>query len=371
MTIHTHLANSPRLADILSPDRNSFGVLRFAMATLVLVSHSYLYAAGTSVAEPLQPWLGRSLGECAVRVFFILSGVMVAQSFDRSRSLVDFTVARGLRIFPALIVCVLAVAFVLGPFVSTLPADAYFKSTELYGYVVKTLTLATGSAPLPGVFETNAYADYVNSSLWTLKYEVACYVALGLLGVAGLFDEKLRWFAAAGLGAIVATVSLSLPANPDDYGFTQNLRYFVVYFYGGVLAYLLRDYLRISGALLLPLFLIFVASVQTSFAEVGAMLFLGYGALWAATKTWGPLRGLCNRTDASFGIYIFAGPVQQALLWLFPAISPVVLTLVAFAIVLPLAIASWRFVEKPSLQLRPVVTNWIRTAGRRALPISG
>ena len=138
-----------------------------------------------------------------------------------------------------------------------------------------------------------------------------------------------------------------------------------------MLAYLLRDYLRISGALLLPLFLMFVASVQTSFAEVGAMLFLGYGALWAATKTWGPLRGLCNRTDASFGIYIFAGPVQQALLWLFPAISRVVLTLVAFAIVLPLAIASWRFVEKPSLQLRPVVTNWIRTAGRRALPISG
>ena len=76
-------------------------------------------------------------------------------------------------------------------------------------------------------------------------------------------------------------------------------------------------------------------------------------------------------SNASFGIYIFAGPVQQALLWLFPAISPVVLTLVAFAIVLPLAIASWRFVEKPSLQLRPVVTNWIRTTGRRAQPISG
>lgn len=341
------------------------------MATLVLVSHSYLYAAGTSAAEPLQPWLGRSLGECAVRVFFILSGVMVAQSFDRSRSVIDFTVARVLRIFPALIVCVLAVAFVLGPFVSALPVSEYFKSTELYGYAIKTLTLATGSAPLPGVFETNAYAEYVNSSLWTLKYEVACYVALGALGVAGLFDQKLRWFAAAGLALIVATVSLSLPDNPDDYGFTQNLRYFVVYFYGGVLAYLLRSHLVLSWILLLPLSLIFVASVQTPFAEVGAMLFLGYGALWAATKTWGPLRGLCNRTDASFGIYIFAGPVQQTLLWMFPDVSPVVLTFAAFAIVLPLAIASWRFVEKPSLQLRPAVTNWIRTAGRRVLPVAG
>ncbi|WP_041320919.1 acyltransferase family protein [Hyphomicrobium denitrificans] len=370
MNIRALLANSPRLADILSPQRNSFGVLRFAMATLVLVSHSYLYSAGTSAAEPLQPWLGRSLGECAVRVFFILSGVMVAQSFDRSRGIVDFTVARALRIFPALIVCVLAVAFVVGPFVSALPASEYFRSPELYSYAAKTLMLATGSAPLPGVFETNAYATYVNSSLWTLKYEVACYLGLGILGAAGLFDQKLRWFAVAGLAVVVATVSLSLPANPDDYGFTQNLRYFIVYFYGGVLAYLLRSYLVVAGVALLPLFLIFVASVRTPFAEVGAMLFLGYGALWAGTKMWGPLRGLCNRTDASFGIYIFAGPVQQTLLWLFPSISPVVLTLAAFAIVLPMAIASWRIVEKPSLRLRPVVTNSL-TMRRRSVPVSG
>ena len=295
---------------------------------------------------------------------------MVAQSFDRSRSIVDFIVARVLRIFPALIVCVLAVAFVLGPFVSALPASEYFKSPELYSYAAKTLTLATGSAPLPGVFETNAYANYVNSSLWTLKYEVACYLVLGVLGAAGLFDRKLRWFAAAGLAIIVATVSLSLPADPDDYGFTQNLRYFVVYFYGGVLAYLLRNYLVIAGAALLPLFLIFVASVRSPFAEVGAMLFLGYGALWAATKMWGPLRGLCNRTDASFGIYIFAGPVQQTLLWIFPSISVVALTLTAFAIVLPAAIVSWVVIEKPSLRLRPVVTNWLTMRGRSA-PMSG
>ena len=78
MNIRAPFAVSPRLADILTPKTNSFGVLRFAMATLVLISHSYLYSAGTSDVEPLQSWLGRSLGECAVQVFFILSGVMVA-----------------------------------------------------------------------------------------------------------------------------------------------------------------------------------------------------------------------------------------------------------------------------------------------------
>jgi peptidoglycan/LPS O-acetylase OafA/YrhL len=363
MTLRASFAASPRLADILTPETNSFGVLRFVMATLVLISHSYLYAAGTSEAEPLQPWLGRSLGECAVQVFFILSGVMVAQSFDRSRSIIDFTVARVLRIFPALIVCVLATALVLGPIVASLPPAQYFSSPELYGYVAKTVSLSTGSAQLPGVFETNAYAGYVNSSLWTLKYEVACYVGLGLIGIAGLFHQKWRWLAAGGLVALVAMISLSLPSNPDDYGFVENLRYFIVFFFGGVLAYLLRRHVLINGLLLAPLFLIFVASVRTPFAEVGAMLFLSYAALWAATKTWGPLRGLCNKFDTSFGIYILAGPIQQTLLWLMPSMAPALLAVIAFVIVLPLAFLSWTLIEKPALRLRPhIATLWVKRA---------
>lgn len=143
----------------MSPEANSFGVLRLLMATFVLISHSYLYTAGTDVAEPLQPWLGRSLGEYAVQVFFILSGVLVAQSFDRSRSVLNFAAARVLRIFPALIVCVAVTAFVLGPMVSRLTVGEYFADTGLYAYVAKTLALTTGAAPLPGVFESLPYAS--------------------------------------------------------------------------------------------------------------------------------------------------------------------------------------------------------------------
>jgi peptidoglycan/LPS O-acetylase OafA/YrhL len=366
MNLRARFAASPRLADILTPETNSFGVLRFIMATLVLISHSYLYTAGTSEVEPLQSWLGRSLGECAVQVFFILSGVMVAQSLDRRRDVVDFLMARGLRIFPALFVCVLATAFLLGPAVASLSPGEYFRSPVLFGYVAKTLTLSSGSAPLPGVFEANAYAGYVNSSLWTLKYEVACYFGLAAMGAAGLFEQRWRWVVVGGLAVLVATVSLSLPSDPAEYGFVENLRYFTVFFFGGVLAYLLRSYLPIIGALLLPLFIVFLVSVRTPFAEVGALLFLGYGALWAATKTWGPLRGVCNRFDTSFGIYIFAGPIQQTLLSAFPSLSPLLLAGAAFAFVLPMAFASWIFIERPSLRFRPYAIALLK---KRAQPV--
>jgi peptidoglycan/LPS O-acetylase OafA/YrhL len=360
MTTSSRAAASPRLADILTPESNSFGVLRFLMATFVLISHSYLYSAGTSDAEPLVAWIGRSLGECAVQVFFILSGVMVAQSFDRSRSILDFAVARILRIFPALIVCVLITSFIIAPMVSRLSVADYLASPGLYAYLAKTLSLSTGSASLPGVFETVPYSGYVNSSLWTLKYEVICYVGLGVLGLAGLFQPRWRIAALAGLALMVATVSLSLPSDPDAFVFLDNLRYFAVFFGSGVLAYLARKHLIINGAVLIPVFAFFVLTVRTPLAEVGAALFLGYGALWAATLTWGPLRALCNRFDTSFGIYIGAGPIQQTLLWLIPALTPLWLALLAFAIVFPIAFLSWVVVEKPALRLRPTIVGRLK-----------
>ena len=357
MRIKTSFAPPRRLADMLSLDANSFGVLRLLMATFVLVSHSYLFAAGTSSAEPLQQWLGRSLGEYSVQVFFILSGILVAQSFDRSRGVLDFGAARVLRIFPALIVCVAVTSFFLGPVVSRFGPTEYFSDPDLYSYVFKTLTLSTGSASLPGVFDTLPFAGYVNSSLWTLKYEVLCYVVLALLGAAGLFEERWRKVAMIGLVVLVGTVSLGLPADIEMYGFSDNLRYFIVFFFSGALAYLVRRELVIRGAVLIPLCALFIGLAKTPFAEVSAALFLGYGALWAATKTFGPLRAASNRIDASLGIYIFAGPTQQGLLWLVPGVKHVWLSFLAFAIDLPIALLSWTVIEKPALSLRAVLAR--------------
>ena len=355
---------------MLSPETNSFGVLRFLMASLVLVSHSYLYSYGTSDAEPLQLSLGRSLGECAVQVFFILSGVMVAQSFDRGRSIVKFAVARLLRIFPALIVCVLLTAFVLGAVVTDLPLGTYLTSTGLYGYIAKTLSLSTGAAPLPGVFETLPFAGYVNSSLWTLKYEVLCYIGLAALGLAGLFKPRVRGIAAAGMAILIATIFLSSPRNYEDYGFLDNFRYFVVFFGAGVLAYLVRDRLVVTAWLLPPLLAFFLFARHTPVAELSAALFLGYASLWAASFGWGPFRDLCNRYDTSFGIYIYAGPIQQALLWMLPGITPVPLTLLAFAIVLPIAVLSWIVIERPALAHKGDLARWIKARPLLARAVS-
>ena len=352
-------AKSPRLAEILEPDRNSFGVIRLAMALAVLVSHSYWFTTGSKLADPLVRFTGHSIGEHAVQVFFFLSGILVAQSLLRSRSLLNFVVARALRIFPALVVCVLLTALVLGPLFSDLPLTKYVTDGRLASYIVKTLLLVTGSAPLPGLFTDQALPDVVNVSLWTLKYEVLCYIGLGVVGTLGLVNERLRGLTTAVLIAMVALVFIGQPKPLDTYTAIDNLRYFALYFYAGVCAYLLRDRIRITWVLLAPLAILYVSMIGSRFGELTCCIFIGYATLWAATFTFGRLRTFTNDNDYSYGVYIFAGPIQQLVVSLLPDYGATAVSLHAVSIALPLAVFSWELVERPAIGLRNTVVLWI------------
>ncbi|HJZ45294.1 MAG TPA: acyltransferase family protein, partial [Hyphomicrobiaceae bacterium] len=94
MELESGSATSPsRLSATLLPCglgrmlTNSFGVLRLIAALVVVLSHSYglVYAAGTQ--EPLFEVTGFNLGQHAVHVFFVLSGLLVTASLMKSASI--------------------------------------------------------------------------------------------------------------------------------------------------------------------------------------------------------------------------------------------------------------------------------------------
>jgi len=358
------LTSAPRLGDILEPRQNSFGVIRLTMAIAVLVSHSYWFTTGSKIADPLVRFTGHSVGEHAVQVFLFLSGILVAQSLVRSGSVLNYAVARILRIFPALLVCVLLTALVLGPMFTRGGLAAYFGDRQLPLYIIKTLMLVTGSAPLPHLFYDQPLPDMVNVSLWTLKYEVLCYIGLGVIGSIGLINERLRPYTTLLLSLLVATAFIGQPKPLDTYTFLDNLRYFALYFYAGAVAFLLREYVRIDGLLLIPLALAFVALIGTRFGELACCLFLGYATLWVATFTFGPLRALTTDNDYSYGVYIFAGPIQQLVIALLPQYGPTAVSLHALSIALPMAVFSWELVERPAIAMRKPILAWLDRAVR-------
>ncbi len=354
------------LADMLAPDRNSFAIIRMAMALAVLVSHSYWFAFGSIGSQPLVKWTGHSLGEHAVQVFFLLSGILVAQSLHRSGSVVDYICARALRIFPALLVCVFLTAFVLGPIVTNLSMAEYLKDSRVAAYIVKTLTLSTGSAPLPGVFTDVPLANLVNVSLWTLKFEVLCYIALALLGVAGLMKDRYRVWSMIGLALFVSVVFLRQPLPDAKYTAVDNIRYLMLFFFTGVLAFQARTWLFVHGLIVLPLAAIFAASIGTRFVEISSAVFLGYTMLWISTYSFGPLREFTNKNDYSYGTYIYSGPIQQMIVHFLPGFAPWVVTAFAVGIAVPLAVYSWELIERPALALRQPIRDWLLALRGRA-----
>lgn len=87
------------LTKILDPKCNNFTLLRLVAAMAVVVSHAVLLRTGNKADEIFSGTSVYNLGDHAVNVFFVLSGLTVAASLARSNDGFRFLVARALRIF--------------------------------------------------------------------------------------------------------------------------------------------------------------------------------------------------------------------------------------------------------------------------------
>ena len=90
--------------------------------------------------------------------------------------------------------------------------------------------------------------------------------------------------------------------------------------------------------------------------------FITYVVLWLGAVV--PCPDLLRRHDVSYGVYIYAFPVQQlfALAGLATVLALPVFDALALVAVLPLAAVSWLLVERPLMQRA-------RRATRRPLPV--
>ena len=355
------LSPTPRLADILAPDSNNFGLLRLLAAVAVVVSHSVHLAGAPESAEPMVAATGFSLGMHAVHMFFTISGVLIAASLVRSDTLWTYLRARVLRLLPGLIVCVLLTALVLGPLLSTTPAAGYFRDSGLWRYLAVTMSLTTANAPLPGVFAHNPVPDLVNLPLWTLKYEALCYVGLLLLGLAGLMRSQ-RLVSLALAPVLLAWVAVAALPNQFHVGAMLESLLRLAFSFGlGTLAYVWRDRLVLHWYGVVGALFGVALLLGTPLQAPATQVFVAYATLWAASLPLGRLAAITRRNDLSYGVYIYDWVIAQALLVVWPGLSQPVLLAATLGLVLPMAALSWFLIEKPAL-------GWKRA--RAAMPVA-
>ena len=346
-----------KLGDVCGGRDNNFNLIRMVAASAVLVSHAFPISLGAGTPEPLETLLGRSLGSISVLVFFAISGFLIARSFDRSPRLSDWLAARIMRLFPGLAVVLLLTAFVLGPLVSVLPPAVYFRDPAVGTYVLRNIVLVSQQYGLPGVFETLPLPVAINGSLWTLFYEVLCYGGVMLAGLAGaLYRPRRAIWGFAGL--LVLYVILSLPwVASAMHPKVLLLHRLALPFAIGTALYVWRDRVPLGWGWAVGLGMATAVLHDTALFSEAFAIWLAYTVFVLAYLPGGPIRRYNDFGDYSYGIYIYAFPVQQTVMHLFGPMTPLENMAIGFPVTLVCAVLSWRLVEKPGLAARHRLAN--------------
>ena len=347
------------LAEVADGRDNNFNLIRMIAASGVLVSHAFPIALGKGTSQPFEAATGYTLGWICVAIFFAISGFLITRSFDRKPHIESWFSARVARLFPGLIVVSILIALLYGPVFTTLAAGEYFSRAQTYTYVPRNVTLVWLQYGLPGVFTDHPYPEAINGSLWTLAHEVACYFGVFLAGVAGALSSR-RVFAVILLLYAAAYAATGFPGVaemvPSRFADLRALSYpFVL----GMALYVWRERVRLSWVIAAVLAVLAVVLRVTPLFESVFVAAVAYATFVIAYVPGGAVRHYNRLGDYSYGMYVYAFPVQQAAIALAGPMSPLTNIAIAFPITLLFAIASWYAVEKPALDRRHRLARWL------------
>lgn len=332
---------TPTIQTAFASGRNNFNLMRLIAAWLVIYSHSWPITGSPGADLIGALTLQKSAGALAVDVFFLISGFLVAASVQRN-PLRAFLLARTLRIYPALIVCVVLSVCVLGPLLTTTTAAEYWGDTKTWRYLWANASLWRAEFWLPGVFDALPRTA-VNGSLWTLPIEGHLYVALMLAGLTGMLAPRRylpAWLLAMAGACIFAFLRAPLP---------EHLAYLIwvtMFFITGTLCWVYRQRIRLSIWPLLALLAAAAALRGTAGFSFAYFPLIAYGTLYLGLVPRAPV---IEKNDLSYGLYLYGWPMQQLAL-LAGATTVLTNTVAASALAFACAGVSWVLVERPALR---------------------
>ncbi|NQW88117.1 MULTISPECIES: acyltransferase [unclassified Frigoribacterium] len=331
----------------LSRRENNLDALRIIGALMVIVGHSYPLTGAVATIPYLY---GTPIHVLGVHVFFVISGYLITKSWLRRPHLGSYLLARSLRIFPALIIVTLGSILVFGPIATSLSTSEYFGSPGTWTFLNN--AILRPAFVLPGVFQGLPYGDVVNGSLWTLPVEFSCYLFVPvLMAVPARF--RLVTASAFGVACAVALFTLDVPVKMYGYYLGDALEPWI-FFAGGMvcaIAFTNRAF-RLDLALVAALALPLVFTADAGIGRVATWMLLPYIILALGLTSTPVVRRASRYGDFSYGLYIFAFPVQQAFIAVF-GVQPLSVNFVAVtAVTLLLAVVSWHLVESPSLRAK-------------------
>ncbi|WP_235999798.1 acyltransferase family protein [Bradyrhizobium uaiense] len=358
----------PSLADQLARSRNrpaGFDYMRIALASSIICLHSLNVTLGLGPTLQILGSLRIAIA-MILALFFALSGFLVTASLLRCKSLISFLGLRLLRIGPALVVETTLSAIIIGSVFTELPLTQYFADPKFHAYFLN--IVGDIHYVLPGVFLHNPMPELVNAQLWTVPYELWCYVILALLAVTAIAFNRVAYL----VFLVIAEIGL---VGYDIYRWDEvpiQLRphLLVFCFLAGVGFYLWRDKVPFNRTACLLALVLCAAGMATgrgdALAPVPAAYVACYLGLMNPRRSW-----IVSSGDYSYGLYLYGFVIQQCVATFGPSVQHWYLNiLISLPLAFGVAVASWHLVEKHALRLKAAVER-LEAAMLSRIPILG
>jgi peptidoglycan/LPS O-acetylase OafA/YrhL len=331
-----------------SDKKNNFGVLRLFFANLVICYHSYFLIDGDTHRDIFYRAFGTTaLGGLGVAGFFLISGFLVVKSYCTSKSVKGYFLKRFLRIWPGFAVAFLVCLFIVVPL-----GGGQLAGVNVLKNIYRFMTFQEPDAD--GVFHGLAQ-EQINGSMWTISYEFRCYMLVILLGACGLLRDRRKFLALTLLFGLAAFLprNFSLP-YPGIFGAVSSDILFTGVFCAGGLFYLYRDVIKLRLRYALLAFPLFIALLFGEATTQIALMTAGAYILFCIANYKGDnaMSRFTEKTDFSYGIYLYSYPVQQLILWHDRTINMYQLMGLSLVFAWILGAMSWFLVEKPALSLK-------------------
>jgi len=319
-----------------TPDNetNNFTLLRLLLALMVVLGHFKLLS-GT--AFPSFPF---NLADAAVDAFFVVSGFLIAGSFERSRGVMAFYTRRVFRLVPMYAAVVLLQTAIM---LALLPGGPFSARHDTLRYLVVNLCFANFLQYDIGGVLRGLHVPGINPSLWTLKIELGFYL---IVPVVFLAARRWGWIALA----LIFVSSAGYDATMLHFGlarYAKQLPGAMQFFVVGMALYLYGQRIRISAPLALAVTAAFLAA-WTWFSPIPpglCPLVVGAFVFCVALRTPAVPLG----SDMSYSVYLLHGPIIQTLILLGLFTDRLWMLAAIVATVLALSALSERAIERPGI----------------------
>ncbi|WP_294291802.1 acyltransferase [uncultured Chryseobacterium sp.] len=320
--------------------KNNFDFIRVLLAFIVFVGH-----LGALSASPDLKIFENSPIEIAVFGFFVVSGFLIARSYERSSSLKSYIKKRIRRIVPAYLLVVFLCAVLLS-LISTYTFQEYFSNIQVYKYLFWNSIFLNFKAPwLPGVFGNQA----VNGALWTLKIEMSYYFSVPLLFLLFGKNNKYRNISLIVI-YFLSLIYLNYFESLNKISVAKQLPGTLSYFIPGMLIYFNFD-LFIKHKHTLFIIAILTVWIDLIFnIKFFSPMMIGIIVLYIA-YSFKFLNNFGKYGDFTYGIYIFHFPIIRTFttLGLFRDYNSYLMAVACMLVVIAVGISSWHFYEKKFL----------------------